>query len=123
MKLLIYISLLVVSFSACSDDISNYKYYQIDSNISDGKGPFYAVYIKNDNPCIFIKDFKKKQTQEFCQMGDSPFDLKRDSPSIYPTQMKISAFTLHFIVAAPWNEQKCEISLIRKSISCESTGL
>lgn len=113
---------LIMSFPLMADDVTNYKFYQTDNYVPNGREPFYAAYIKNDSPCIFIKDIKKDKTQEFCQMGDTPFDLKRDTPSVYPIQMTISAFTLHFIVAAPWNEQKCEIDLIESNISCESTG-
>ena len=122
MKKWIILALLVSSFSVVADDISNYKHYQIDSNISDGRGPFYAVYIKNDNPCIIAKNFKDASTTEYCKMGNSGLDLKRDHPSIYPSDLTISALTLSFIVAAPWNEQKCEIYFPEKSITCESTG-
>ncbi|WP_299495108.1 hypothetical protein [uncultured Shewanella sp.] len=120
MKTLLF--LLLIPLYSMAGNIDNYKYYQTDNIISNNSSPYYAAYIKNDNPCIFIKDFKKDKVQEFCQMGESPFNLKRDAPSIYPTRMYLLGSTLFFNVAAPWNEQKCEIYLPDSSITCESTG-
>ena len=57
MRALISIFMLIISVAINADDIKNYKHYQIDSNISDGKGPYYAIYIKKSDPCIYLDDF------------------------------------------------------------------
>lgn len=100
---------------------NNFRYYQVDKNIPNGKGPFYAVYIKNNDPCIFVDDITEKTTHRFCKMGNSGFDLEKDYPSIYPVEMRMSG-SFHFYVAAPWNEQKCEIYLPRLRLTCKPTG-
>ena len=122
MKEWITLVLLVSSISVVADDIIQYKYYQTDNIVPNKRAPYYAAFLKFDEPCLFVKDFRKNETQEYCQLGDSGLDLKRDYPSIYPVDMTISGLTLYFIVAAPWNEQECEIFFPKKSITCKSTG-
>ena len=122
MKKWIALALLISSFSVVADQIGQYKYYQTDNIISEGRDAYYAAYIKNDNPCIFVKDLRENKTREYCKMGDSGLDLKNDYPSIYPSRVRITGTTLYFIVAAPWNEQSCKISFPHNLIQCESTG-
>ena len=113
---------LIMSLPLMADDVTNYKFYQTDNYVPNGREPFYAAYIKNDNPCIFIKSIQEGSTKEFCDMGNSQLNLKRDFPTIYPINIRLSGSSLYFIVAAPWNEQKCEIFFPEKSITCTPTG-
>ena len=109
-------------FSQNTDKIQEYRYYQIDKDLPNGKGPFYAIYIMKNDPCIFIDDYRKNSTLKLCEMADSGLNLERDSPSIYPVEMKYFAGTFSFIVAAPWNEQECNISFPKLILTCEPTG-
>ncbi|MEP7730714.1 hypothetical protein [Marinomonas primoryensis] len=113
---------LTLSFSSFGLDISNYRYYQINKDLPNGKGPFYVVYIKKDDPCIFVDKIKDKTTHRFCRMGDSELDLEKNHPSIYPILMQLFGSRFSFVVAAPWNEQQCEIYLPRMELTCEPTG-
>ena len=122
MKKWIALALLMSSFSVVAGDINNYRYYQIDKDLPNGKGPFYAVYIKKNDPCIFIDDYRKDSTLRLCKMGESGLNLERDYPSIYPVEMKLFGGTFNFYVAAPWNEQECKIEFPEKEITCEPTG-
>ena len=122
MKKWIALALLMSSFSVVAEDINNYRYYQTDNIFPKRENARFAVYIKSDNPCIFLKNNKDNSIEEFCQMGDSGLNLKDDYPSIYPADLRQSGASLYFIVAAPWNEQECEIFFPEKSITCESTG-
>ena len=100
---------------------NNFRYYQTDKSLPNGKGPFYAIYIKKDDPCIFVDDLKEKTTHRFCKMGDSGLNLETDYPSIYATEMHLGGY-FYFYVAAPWSEQKCKIYLPRLELTCEPTG-
>ncbi|MGB0944580.1 MAG: hypothetical protein ACPGUE_19395 [Marinomonas sp.] len=120
MKLLHLALLFPLHLSA--ESMENYRFYQTDNIIPDNNSPYFSAFIKKNNPCIFVKDLKKNTTHEYCKMGNSGLDLKRDTPSIYPTRVYILGSTLFFNVAAPWNEQRCEIFLGDKSITCEPTG-
>ena len=124
-KLSIYILLSIITFSAYSNEIENiseYRYYQIDKDLPNGKGPFYAVYIKKNDPCIFIYNYRKDSTLRLCEMGESGLNLERDFPSIYPVEMKLFGGTFNFYVAAPWNEQECKIEFPENEVTCKSTG-
>ncbi|KZM40808.1 hypothetical protein OA92_02205 [Marinomonas sp. SBI22] len=122
MKAVLVISLLIMSLTSVANEITQYKYYQTDNIVPNGREPHYAVYIINKEPCIFVKDFREDEVEEYCKLDDSELDLKINSPTIYPIDLRLSSKTLYFTVAAPWNEQKCEIFFPRKSITCESTG-
>ena len=122
MKKWIILALLVSSFSVVANDLDNLKYYQTSNTQPGETNPSFAVFIKNNEACIFLKDFRDNSIKEFCQMGESPFNLKTDFPSVYPASMQMTRASLYFIVAAPWNEQECEIYFPEKSITCESTG-
>jgi len=99
-KLILLLSFFL-PFSLVADQIDQYKYYQTDNIIPNKRSPYYAAFLKIDDPCLFVKDFRKNEIQEYCQMEDSGLDLRRDYPSIYPVDMTISGLTLYFIVAAP----------------------
>lgn len=122
MRILSFIFACIASLSVSAEDIAKYRYYQTDNIIPEGRDAYFAAYIKNNNPCIFVKDIRENNTLEFCQMGDSGLNLKSDYPSIYPSRLRMSGTTLYFIVAAPWNEQKCKISFPHNQIQCEPTG-
>lgn len=122
MKVLNCIFVFIISLSVSAEEISKYRFYQTDNIIPEGREAYYAAFIKNDNPCIFVKDLRENKIQEYCKMGESGLDLKNDYPSIYPSRVRMTGTTLYFIVAAPWNEQKCKISFPHSLIQCESTG-
>lgn len=107
---------------AMTMDTDTLRYYQTNNIVPNGKKPHYTAYITNNNPCIFIKFLQEDTTKEFCEMGNSKLNLKRDFPTIYPINIRLSGSSLYFTVAAPWNEQKCEIFFPTKSINCEPTG-
>ncbi len=58
----------------------------------------------------------------YCNMGNSGVNLETSSPSAYATEFVFNGVNLRFIMAAPWNEQKCKIDLDDNSIFCEPTG-
>lgn len=122
MKKLLTTMMFMSIFSVLADDLDNLKYYQTSNTQPGETNPNFAVFIKNNEACIFLKDFRDNSIKEFCQMGESPFNLKTDFPSVYPASMQMTRASLYFIVAAPWNEQECEIYFPDKSITCESTG-
>lgn len=74
-----------------------------------------AVYLKKNDPSIIVEDMPSKKQQRFCKMGDSGLDLEKEYPTIYATDFRIGGSKLHFIVAAPWNEQRCSIYLPRRT--------
>lgn len=112
-QLLSLLLLALMPVSAIADDISGYRYYQTNSSQHGEKSEFIA-YIKNDDPCIYIKDIEKNKTSQFCEIqpntGHGSISLIGD-PNIYPFEMHFLAGRFHFFVAAYWAEQKCEISL------------
>lgn len=114
---------MVISFNLMAvEKISDYKYYQSDNFEYGEKKISYIAYIKTDDPCIYIKDIKMDNTTRFCKMGNSNIDLENDSVSVYPVRLSLFGGYLKFTIAAPWDEQKCQIDLYKKSINCESTG-
>lgn len=122
MKIFILIISLLIPIYTMAMDTEYLKYYQTSDIVPNGKKPRYAAYITNNNPCIFIKSIQEGSTKEFCDMGNSKLNLKRDFPTIYPINIRLSGSSLYFTVAAPWNEQKCEIFFPEKSITCTPTG-
>ena len=113
---------LLIPFYAVAIDIKDVRFYQTDNIVPNGRTPHYSVYIKNDNPCIFVDDLRKSRTTEYCDIEGTDYNFKNDFPSIYPINLRLSGASLYFIVAAPWDEQKCEIFFPENSITCESTG-
>ncbi|KJZ11468.1 hypothetical protein TW85_16675 [Marinomonas sp. S3726] len=122
MKLFLVFFLSLSSLYVSAEMEMLYKYFQTDNVVPNGREPHYFVYIKNDNPCIFIDDLRKNLTTEFCDIEGTDYNFKHDFPSIYPANIRISGSSLYFIVAAPWNEQKCRIYLPRQKLTCEPTG-
>ncbi|QMV14186.1 hypothetical protein Vspart_01438 [Vibrio spartinae] len=119
----IIIFMLLFTQEVLSNEVMNdYIFYQSNDYLPKRKVATYAVYLKKNDPCIHVIDMRKNADDKFCKMGDSGLDLQNDYPTIYPTMMYIGGGSFYFHVAAPWNEQKCEIKLYKKSINCESTG-
>ncbi|AWX98952.1 hypothetical protein A8139_02275 [Marinomonas primoryensis] len=105
-----------LSFKVNSEGIRDYKYYQMDYSER------YAVYVKKSDPCINVEALNKGTVKRFCEMGDSELNLEKDALSIYVSRPIIIGPFLNFIVAAPWNEQKCRIDLDKNTVTCEPTG-
>ena len=122
MKKWITLALLISSFSVVADDINQYKYFQTDNIVPNGRAPHYEAYIKNNDPCIFVNNLRENTIEKYCKLDESGYDLEVNYPSVYPVDLRLSGSSLYFIAAAPWNEQKCEIFFPKKSIICESTG-
>ena len=122
MKTLLSIIIVLISVPASALDLNNLKYYQTSNTLPGEQNPRFAVYIKNDEPCIFLKNFRSDKIQEFCEISGSDFNLKRDFPNVYPSSIRMTRASLYFIAAAPWNEHKCKIYFPDKSITCEPTG-
>ena len=114
--------ILFFSINAISEDINLYKYYQTDQIIPKRKTPHYIVYIKNNDPCIYAYNIKNNEETRFCEMGNTGLNLERDYPTIYPVNLTLRLGVFSFTVAAPWNEQKCEIFLPKNRLTCEPTG-
>ncbi len=127
-------SLLVLGLTSTltkADDVSGYWYYQTD-NHRQGEKPQYIAYIKNSDPCIYLKDIAKKKLFQFCEMqpnkGQDSLNFV-DTPNIYPYEMYFSARGFEFSVAGFWEDLKCEIPLygMREkgdiALSCKSKKL
>lgn len=109
------------SHDLLADDIFEYNYFQLwqSSPTEKVRG---RVYIKRNDPCIFVDNFKKDKTTRFCKLGTSGLDLERDYPSIYVVSPSLLLDSVTFYVAAPWNEQKCKFDILNSTIICEGTG-
>jgi hypothetical protein len=110
--------MLAFLFSVCvkADDISEYRYYQTSMSGS------YLAYLKKDDACVYAGDLEGNDIRKYCKMGNSGLNLKTDSPTIYAAVFTLELSSLSFTVAAPWNEQKCIVSMSKNTIVCESTG-
>ncbi|MCW8335349.1 hypothetical protein [Vibrio paucivorans] len=115
-------AMLLLSQSAYADSIEDYYYYQVNQLGAQDTEYTAAVYLRKSNPCIVVEELDSGKKTSFCKMADSGLDLKRDYPSIYPTNFQLVGEKLYFNVAAPWNGQKCSISLLDLSISCDGAG-
>lgn len=116
--------LLVFSFSvfaAPPESIQGYLNYQLIKSTPDHDAEG-SVYLLKSDPCVYIEIFKKNKTQRFCQIGDSGINLNVDHPSAYIIDLTNDGHTIYFNVAAPWDEQYCEISVSTLEISCKPTG-
>lgn len=122
MRILLLMLVLIPSLSR-SESIDNYYYYQLNKGGARNPKYTHAVYLRKDDPCIFLEDLDKKEKFRFCELGDSGLNLSTDYPTIWATDFHlISGNVFSFIVAAPWNEQQCEINIIKSQITCKSTG-
>ncbi|MGY3569876.1 hypothetical protein [Vibrio paucivorans] len=118
----IFAFILFISQYSYADSIDNYYYYQVNKLGAKDSKYTTAVYLKKGEPCIIVEKLETGKKTKFCEMGESGFNLERDFPSVYPVGFQLVIEDLDFIVAAPWNEQKCSINLLDLSISCEATG-
>ena len=110
----ILLFLLTANF-ANAEDIGQYKLYATDHS-SDDKSEF-AAYVKNDDPCVQIKNLKTNKEFRFCKMTKG-IDLT-DDPKLSPYAMYFSENRLHFFVTAYWADQTCVIKLWDMSLNCE----
>jgi hypothetical protein len=114
---IIFLIFLSFPFLIYADDISEYEYEYY------AKSSSYVAYIKSDDHCIYGGDIEENDIKKYCDMGSSGINLTRDHPSVYAVELHLSVrAVLSFIVAAPWNEQKCKADLYENSITCEPTG-
>jgi hypothetical protein len=111
---IIFSLILLLSFSVYADDVSLYKFYANDGS--------YMAYIKKNDPCIYAGYIKENDIRKYCEMGSSNINLQKNSPSVYVSRFSLFGPYLDIIVAAPWNEQECEIYLPKNRLTCESTG-
>lgn len=110
------------SFANDRFDMSNIIYYQSNYDYKTKKEDIIA-YVLKDDPCVTVQTLSNDKTKRYCKMGESGLNLKTDNPSIYVMKLYVSPGSVNFIVAAPWNEQRCRIMAVSEEISCQSTGL
>jgi hypothetical protein len=116
MKKIVLMIVFSLSINVRADDISHYRYYETNRSES------YLVYLKKNDPCIHAGYIKENDMYRYCEMGDSGINLEESAPSAYATEFTFNGVSVNFIMAAPWNEQKCRIDLDENSIFCEPTG-
>ncbi|WP_299489901.1 hypothetical protein [uncultured Shewanella sp.] len=121
MILILILSIFYQSVNAYALQIDNLKFYQTNYNYDTKKEDIIA-YVLKDDPCITVQVLPNKKTKRYCQMGKSGLNLEQDSPTIYVTDLYVSPGSISFIVAAPWNEQQCQIMPFTNEINCEPTG-
>ncbi|MGF1740932.1 hypothetical protein L4C34_07620 [Vibrio profundum] len=122
MKSIIIIFFLVMSFNTMANvKQSDYVYYQTNETKDAPSGSFAAYMLKMD-PCMRVKVFKTGEVTRYCKMDKSGIDLQAYSPSAWLVEQSVHGNTVSFIVAVPWGEQNCTITVTTKSIKCVPTG-
>jgi hypothetical protein len=111
---MIFLLMLLLPYLANADDVSLYKFYANDGH--------FIAYLKKNDPCVYAGYIKEGDIHRYCEMGDSGINLEKNNPTAYATNFTFKGASIHFIMAAPWNEQECTISMSRKKITCKPTG-
>ncbi len=122
MKIIFVFIFTFISFnvfaSEISEDISKYRYFQT-SDFKYGKHKStYVVFIKYDDPCIFVRNVNMNEPERICEMEGSEFNLERDSNTIYLGRFKLSPSNFKFGIFSEKKEQLCEVDLINISAKC-----
>lgn len=115
---------ILISGSVFSNNVLNLNdiiYYQSNYD-SESKSEDLIAYITKQDPCISVINLDDNKTKRYCEMGNSGINLEKEYPTAYVLKLYVSPISVSFIVAAPWNEQKCKILAFHEKITCEPTG-